>query len=41
MPPPQGMEVLRHIRESNMARKPAVVILTAYGSVKLAVEAMR
>lgn len=41
MPPPQGMEVLRHIRGSNMARKPAVVILTAYGSVKLAVEAMK
>ena len=41
MPPPQGMEVLRHIRQSNMPRKPAVIILTAYGSVKLAVEAMR
>ena len=41
MPPPQGMDILRHIRESNMARKPAVIILTAYGSVKLAVEAMR
>jgi CheY-like chemotaxis protein len=41
MPPPQGMDVLRHIRQSNMAVKPAVVILTAYGSVKLAVEAMR
>lgn len=41
MPPPQGMDVLRHIRQSNRSRKPAVVILTAYGSVKLAVEAMR
>ncbi len=41
MPPPQGMDVLRHIRQSNMATKPAVVILTAYGSVKLAVEAMK
>ena len=41
MPPPQGMEVLRHIRQSHMAVKPAVVILTAYGSVKLAVEAMK
>jgi DNA-binding response OmpR family regulator len=41
MPPPQGMDVLRHIRQSSMPRKPAVVILTAYGSVKLAVEAMR
>ena len=41
MPPPQGMDVLRHIRQSNMAQKPAVVILTAYGSVKLAVEAMK
>jgi DNA-binding response OmpR family regulator len=41
MPPPQGMDVLRHIRQSAMPRKPAVVILTAYGSVKLAVEAMR
>jgi len=41
MPPPQGMDVLRHIRQSNMPRKPAVIILTAYGSVKLAVEAMR
>ena len=41
MPPPQGMDVLRHIRQSNMPRKPAVVILTAYGSVKLAVEAMQ
>ena len=41
MPPPQGMEVLRHIRQSSMAAKPAVVILTAYGSVKLAVEAMK
>ena len=41
MPPPQGMEVLRRIRESTMPRKPAVVILTAYGSVKLAVEAMK
>ena len=41
MPPPQGMDVLRHIRQSNMAKKPAVVILTAYGSVKLAVEAMK
>jgi CheY-like chemotaxis protein len=41
MPPPQGMDVLRHIRESKAERKPAVVILTAYGSVKLAVEAMR
>ncbi len=41
MPPPQGMDVLRHIRQSNQPRKPAVVILTAYGSVKLAVEAMR
>src|ERR1035438_8825525 len=40
MPPPQGMDVLRHIRQSNMPHKPAVVILTAYGSVKLAVEAM-
>jgi CheY-like chemotaxis protein len=41
MPPPQGMEVLRHIRQSTMERKPAVVILTAHGSVKLAVEAVR
>jgi DNA-binding response OmpR family regulator len=41
MPPPQGMDVLRHIRQSQMPRKPAVVILTAYGSVTLAVEAMR
>jgi len=41
MPPPQGMDVLRHIKKSNMPRKPAVVILTAYGSVKLAVEAMK
>jgi len=41
MPPPQGMEVLRHIRQSSMTVKPAVVILTAYGSVKLAVEAMK
>ncbi len=41
MPPPQGMDVLRHIRQSNTAKKPAVVILTAYGSVKLAVEAMK
>ena len=41
MPPPQGMDVLRHIRESSAAIKPAVVILTAYGSVKLAVEAMK
>ena len=23
MPPPQGMDVLRHIRQSNMAKKPA------------------
>jgi DNA-binding NtrC family response regulator len=41
IPPPQGMEVLRQIRQSKMAHKPAVIILTAYGSVKLAVEAMR
>ena len=41
MPPPQGMDVLRHIRQSAMPVKPAVVILTAYGSVKLAVEALR
>ena len=41
MPPPQGMDVLRHIRQSNLTPKPAVVILTAYGSVKLAVEAMK
>lgn len=41
MPPPQGMEVLQRIRQSNRPRKPAVVILTAYGSVKLAVEAMK
>ena len=41
MPPPQGMEVLRQIRASPAASKPAVIILTAYGSVKLAVEAMR
>ncbi len=39
MPPPQGMDVLRRVRQ--MARRPAVVILTAYGSVPLAVEAMR
>jgi len=24
MPPPQGMDVLRHIRQANMPRKPAV-----------------
>jgi len=41
MPPPQGMDVLRQIRQSSAAVKPAVVILTAYGSVKLAVEAMK
>jgi DNA-binding response OmpR family regulator len=41
MPPPQGMDVLRAIRQSTMPRKPAVIILTAYGSVKLAVEAMK
>jgi DNA-binding response OmpR family regulator len=41
MPPPQGMDVLRQIRESRAERKPAVIILTAYGSVKLAVEAMK
>jgi len=41
MPPPQGMDVLKSIRQSSRPRKPAVVILTAYGSVKLAVEAMR
>ena len=41
MPPPQGMDVLRAIRNSTMPRKPAVIILTAYGSVKLAVEAMK
>jgi DNA-binding NtrC family response regulator len=41
MPPPQGMEVLRQIRASNVPRKPAVIILTAYGSVKLAVEALK
>ena len=41
MPPPQGMEVLRQIRDSRLSRKPAVIILTAYGSVKLAVEAMK
>jgi len=41
MPPPQGMDVLRHIRQSNREIKPAVIILTAYGSVKLAVEAMK
>lgn len=41
MPPPQGMDVLRHIRQSGMPRKPVVIILTAYGSVKLAVEAMK
>ncbi|HUO09382.1 MAG TPA: response regulator [Phycisphaerae bacterium] len=41
MPPPQGMDVLRAIRQSAMPRKPAVIILTAYGSVKLAVEAMK
>jgi DNA-binding response OmpR family regulator len=41
MPPPQGMDVLRHIRQSGAAIKPAVVILTAYGSVKLAVEAVK
>jgi DNA-binding response OmpR family regulator len=39
MPPPQGMDVLRRVRQ--LARRPAVVILTAYGSVPLAVEAMR
>jgi DNA-binding response OmpR family regulator len=41
MPPPQGMEVLRFLRTADMPRKPAVIILTAYGSVKLAVEAMK
>jgi len=41
MPPPQGMDVLRQIRASKAACKPAVIILTAYGSVKLAVEAMK
>lgn len=41
MPPPQGMDILRHIRQMGAARKPAVIVLTAYGSVKLAVEAMR
>jgi DNA-binding response OmpR family regulator len=41
MPPPQGMEVLRQIRASDAPRKPAVIILTAYGSVKLAVEALK
>jgi DNA-binding response OmpR family regulator len=39
MPPPQGMEVLRRVRQ--LPRRPGVVILTAYGSVSLAVEAMR
>jgi len=41
MPPPQGMEILRHLRHSAIPKKPAVVVLTAYGSVKLAVEAMK
>ncbi len=41
MPPPQGMDVLRALRQSTLPRKPAVIILTAYGSVKLAVEAMK
>ncbi len=39
MPPPQGMEVLRRLRQ--MARPPAVVILTAHGTIPIAVEAMR
>ncbi len=41
MPPPQGMDVLRYIRNSTLKRKPAVVILTAHGSVQLAVEAIK
>ena len=41
MPPPQGMDILRHLRQAQIPKKPAVVVLTAYGSVKLAVEAMK
>ncbi len=41
MPPPDGMEVLRHLRESGRAAPPPVIVLTAFGDVGQAVEAMK
>ncbi len=41
MPGMDGMEVLKHIVEDGPATAPPVIVLTAHGTVKQAVEAMR
>ncbi len=41
MPGMDGMEVLRHIVEDDPGNAPPVIVLTAHGTVKQAVEAMR
>jgi len=41
MPAPQGMEVLQRLRNMAVRPKPRVIVLTAYGSVPLAVQALR
>jgi len=41
MPPPGGMEVLRHLRQPGRDAAPPVIVLTAFGDVGQAVEAMK
>lgn len=41
MPAPQGMEVLERLHNMAIRPKPRVIVLTAYGSIALAVRAMR
>lgn len=41
MPAPQGMEVLERMKNMAIHPRPRVIILTAYGSVQLAVRAMQ
>lgn len=41
LPGRDGLEVLRHVREPGRAAPPPVIVLTAYGTVEQAVEAMR
>jgi DNA-binding NtrC family response regulator len=41
MPAPQGMELLQRLRSMAIRPKPRVIVLTAYGSVPLAVQAMQ
>ena len=41
MPAPQGMEVLQRLKNMAIRPRPRVIVLTAYGSIQLAVQAMR